>query len=201
MVTKGKKEARVQSDLQITHLKAIESAISRLATSIGQIAIMTADPNVAAAGAPSTVGTPVGSAPAMPPPAAATAASTTTAPLAPSMMPGYAARAGAPATPALGVAGILVGPAVAPTVPPAPTFPLPTPPQPNIPYQPPQAGRVRVRQADGTLSARAVSPTPRRSTEISREWLDEFGLGTVQLQGLTYRVLRDSYLSNSFALN
>ena len=64
-----------------------------------------------------------------------------------------------------------------------------------------QAGRLRIRHPDGTEVARAVSPNGRRGDQVSREWLEEFGMGTITHQGLLYRVVPDIYLGDSFALN
>ena len=48
--------------------------------------------------------------------------------------------------------------------------------------------------------ARAVSPNGRRGEQATREWVDEFGMGTISHHGLLYRVIPDMYLADSVAL-
>ena len=108
-------------------------------------------------------------------------------------MLGYGAiRSGAP--------GVPVAPTpTTPAYPHVPAFPLGPPMAGGIAHA--QAGRLRIRNPDGTEVARAVSPTGRRGDQVSREWLEEFGMGTITHQGLLYRVIPDRYLGGSFALN
>ena len=205
----SKKESRAQSDLQVAHLKAIERAMLAMSNAFGNIAVVTANPGVAATAVPpaaTPAATPTAAAPtaATPPVATATtaaaampaAAATAAVPTAPSMMPGYASSApagmGTPVTPAVGMPA-------APTFPPMPAFPHTSTAGGGVAYT--QAGRLRVRNRDGTEMARAVSPNPRRAEQVSREWLEEFGMGTITHQGLLYRVIPDRYLGDSFALN
>ena len=190
----SKKESRAQSDLQVAHLKAIERAMLAMSNAFGNIAVVSGNPGVAATTVPPAVppaATPTTAAAAMPATAAPAAV-----PTAPPMMPGYAssvpAGMGTPVTPAVGMPA-------APTFPPMPAFPHTSTAGGGVAYT--QAGRLRVRNRDGTEMARAVSPNPRRAEQVSREWLEEFGMGTITHQGLLYRVIPDRYLGDSFALN
>ena len=65
----------------------------------------------------------------------------------------------------------------------------------------PRAGRIRVALRDGSVAARAVSPHGRLPTGVTPEWSNEYGLGTVTCGGYVYRVLPDSFLDGSVALN
>ena len=190
----SKKESRAQSDLQIAHLKAIERAVLAMSNAFGNIAVVSGNPGVAATTVPpaaTPAATPTTAAAAMPATAAPAAV-----PTAPPMMPGYASSVPAgmatPVTPAVGMPA-------APTFPPMPAFPHTSTVGGGVAYT--QAGRLRVRNRDGTEMARAVSPNPRRAEQVSREWLEEFGMGTITHQGLLYRVIPDRYLGDSFALN
>lgn len=210
LLDQNQKQSRAQSDLLISHLKSIERALGNMASSFSQISIVTNAPGGGGTTAPAVAptGTPTVPAAAMPagtptvPTATMPAAAATTAEATPPLMPGYAAipsaGGGTPITP--GAPGVNVAPApTAPTFPPVPAFPLGTPPASGITQG--QPGRLRIRSHDGTILARAVSPTGRRVEQVSREWLDEFGMGTITHQGLLYRVIPDSYLGNSVALN
>ena len=70
-----------------------------------------------------------------------------------------------------------------------------------VPAPAQRAGRIRVALRDGSVAARAVSPHGRLPTGVTSEWANEYGLGTVNCGGYVYRVLPDSYLEGSVALN
>ena len=115
-----------------------------------------------------------------------------------------------PATPAVATVNAAADPTVMPGYgsAPAPAAMFPPPPMGGPVFQaaaapaPAQrAGRIRVALRDGSVAARAVSPHGRLPTGVTSEWANEYGLGTVNCGGYVYRVLPDSYLEGSVALN
>ena len=92
-------------------------------------------------------------------------------------------------------------PSSSPTFPPPPVFGSVAAAPPVAPHGGHRAGRLRVRNQDGSEAARPVSPTGRAPGTASAEWISEFGLGTVQYNGTLYRVLPDYYLEGSYPMN
>ena len=54
---------------------------------------------------------------------------------------------------------------------------------------------------DGTDVVRAMSPTPARREAFPAGWAEEYGLGTVQLGNLVYRVISDEFIRTAVPLN
>ena len=212
----SKNETRAQNAVTVTSVKEVTSAIRGL-----EQAIRAGTEQNAATAAPAV---PAG-------PAAPAAPGTGTLPGAPAVEVNPPAPKAAPmgggATVAPSTATATVGaPAVGTMNPPAdaammpgyaagPAMMYPTPPAggpifhaagghssapPSAPSAP-RAGRIRVALRDGSVAARAVSPHGRLPTGVTPEWSNEYGLGTVTCGGYVYRVLPDSFLDGSVALN
>ena len=142
---------------------------------------------------------------------AATAPSTAAAaPVAPTAVPAEPAAPPAPAVAAAPMMGVATAPLPAGPppgyasmrVPQTPSFPPAfgsAPPPPSTAA--PRAGRLRIRNQDGSENARPVSPTGRAPGNASTEWLTEFNLGTISHQNMLYRIIPDRYLEGSFAMN
>ena len=194
----SKNEVRAQHASTITSIKEVTSAVRALEQAIR-------------AGTEQAAGT----APAAPTVTATPAVEVSTSgPPAPKAAPTPATAAmgapATPATPAVGLASAAADPAVMPGYgsAPAPAAMFPPPPMGGPVFQaaaapaPAQrAGRIRVALRDGSVAARAVSPHGRLPTGVTSEWANEYGLGTVNCGGYVYRVLPDSYLEGSVALN
>ena len=90
-------------------------------------------------------------------------------------------------------------------IPSAPAFPAAYPvggaPPPPAAGPALRAGRLRVRNPDGSESTRAVSPTGRAANQATSEWINEFNLGTISHQNRLFRIIPDRYLEGSFAMN
>ena len=181
-----KNEQRAQHAVSVTHLKATETAIKALTESIrlgaqnvGTPAGGTPAAPMAAGGAaaaPASIGGTVPAADGGALPTSTMGGPTGTLP--PGPPPGYAAMRGAPASSGF--------------PPPAPVYGS-VPAAPAVPPVVHRAGRLRVRNRDGSEAARAVSPRGRAPGIASAEWISEFGIGTVQYNGTLYRILPDYY--------
>ncbi|CAL1135443.1 unnamed protein product [Cladocopium goreaui] len=206
-----KQERRSQHEQSLQYLKGIESAVDRMVTALTQLNVVTAAP-IAPTGAPvgpgvASTGVPVGpsvAAPGVPVgptatgthPAVGTAthgvAGTMNPPLAPPPMgtpttPGIAAKTGPSFPPVAPASGGYAPPHAAPAVPAAPFVQ--------------RAGRIRLRTQDGTEIVRAVSPNPARREAIPAGWAEEYGMGTLQLGQLVYRVISDEFIPTAVPLN
>ena len=177
-------------------MRALEQAI-RAGTEQGQ----------AAGGAPAAPAAPaVETMRSAPPPKAAPTATAAMG------TPATTAAMGTPATPVTSAVTTATAAADTTVMPgygsaPAPAAMFPPPPmggpvfQAAAPAPAQRAGRLRVALRDGSVAARAVSPHGRLPTGVTPEWSNEYGLGTVNCGGYVYRVLPDSYLEGSVALN
>ena len=206
-----KQERRSQHEQSLQYLKGIESAVDRMVTALTQLNVVTAAP-IAPTGAPvgpsvASTGVPVGmsaAAPGVPVgptatgthPAVGTAthgvAGTMNPPLAPPPMgtpttPGIAAKTGPSFPPVAPASGGYAPPHAAPAVPAAPFVQ--------------RAGRIRLRTQDGTEIVRAVSPNPARREAIPAGWGEEYGMGTLQLGQMVYRVISDEFIRTAVPLN
>ena len=178
----------------ITSIKEVTSAVRALEQAIRA----GTEQGQAAGGGPATPAAPaVGTMGSAPPPKAA---------------PTATAAMGTPATPATSAVTTATAAAETTVMPgygsaPAPAAMFPPPPmggpviQAAAPAPAQRAGRLRVALRDGSVAARAVSPHGRLPTGVTSEWANEYGLGTVNCGGYVYRVLPDSYLEGSVALN
>ena len=193
-LTEIKDERRAQHELTLQYLKGIENAMDRMTGALGRMSVVAA-------------------APAAPPVAA---------PAAPPVAAPVAVPAATPATPSVAAPGVPIssvgtvgGPMPAPAHPVVTkTTPAGFPPAPptavSYAFSPPAApaaptmqrpGRIRVRTSDGTEIVRAVSPNPARRDSIPVGWAEEYGMGTLQLGNLVYRVISDEFIRTSVALN
>ena len=194
----SKNEVRAQHASTITSIKEVTSAVRALEQAIRAGTEQAAG---TAPAAPTVTATPAVEVSTSGPPAPKAAPSTATAAM------------GAPATPAapaVGLASSAADPAVMPGYGSAPASAAMFPPPPMggpvfqaaaVPAPAQRAGRIRVALRDGSVAARAVSPHGRLPTGVTSEWANEYGLGTVNCGGYVYRVLPDSYLEGSVALN
>ena len=207
----SKNEVRAQHASTITSIKEVTSAVRALEQAIRAGTEQAAAP--AAPAAPGTAAVPAAPAVEVNPggPAAPKAAPMVAAAMtAPSTA---TATMGAPATAAMPAVGTVNRPADPGVMPgygsaSAPAVMNPPPPAGGPVFQPPVAtapaprpGRIRVALRDGSVAARAVSPHGRLPTGVTPEWSNEYGLGTVTCGGYVYRVLPDSFLDGSVALN
>ena len=194
-----KNETRAQHASTITSIKEVTAAIKSLDTAIrlGTEQNQSLSSGAAPLGGGTVGHTGTGGMMSAPPPKAA---------------PTATAAMGTPATPATSAVTTATAAAEATVMPgygsaPAPAAMFPPPPmggpvfQAAAPAPAQRAGRLRVALRDGSVSARAVSPHGRLPTGVTPEWSNEYGLGTVNCGGYVYRVLPDSYLEGSVALN
>ena len=206
-----KEERRAQHEQTLQYLKGIESAVDRMVTALGQVNVVTAAPvapGVTPTGVPvgpgvASTGVPVGpsiAAPGVPVGPTTTAASPAVHGVAGAMNPPLAPPPmGTPTTP-----GMAANTGTSfPPVPPASVGYAPPPAAPAAPAAPvvQRAGRIRLRTHDGTEIVRAVSPNPARREAIPAGWAEEYGMGTLQLGQLVYRVISDEFIRTAVPLN